>query len=59
MGECEKLYNVKSTLSIASLNLQSINPFEEFSTVINEIICIQGLWLYSECCTKICELLVY
>ena len=62
---CEKLHNVKSDLSIVSLNVQSINAkFDEFRIAFNEInkkhhvsiICIQESWLSSECCTKMFEL---
>ena len=62
---CEKLHNVKSNLSIVSLNVQSINAnFDEFRIALNEInkkhhvsiICIQESWLSSECCTKMFEL---
>ena len=62
---CEKLHNVKSDLSIVSLNVQSINAkFDEFLIALHEInkkhhvsiICIQESWLSSECCTKMFEL---
>ena len=58
---CEKVYTVKSNLSIVSLNAQSIRAkFDEFQIAMNEInkkhhvsiICIQESWLSSECCTN-------
>ena len=61
----EKLYTVKSNLSIVSLNAQSIRAkFDEFQIAMNEInkkhhvsiICIQESWLSSECCTTLFEL---
>ena len=61
----EKLYTVKSNLSIVSLNVQSIRAkFDEFQIAMNEInkkhhvsiICIQESWLSSECCTTLFEL---
>ena len=61
----EKLYTVKSNLSIVSLNAQSIRAkFDEFQIAMNEInkkhhvsiICIQESWLTSECCTTLFEL---
>ena len=61
----EKLYTVKSNLSIVSLNAQSIRAkFDEFQVAMNEInkkhhvsiICIQESWLSSECCTTLFEL---
>ena len=61
----EKLYTVKSNLSIVSLNAQSIRAkFNEFQIAMNEInkkhhvsiICIQESWLSSECCTTLFEL---
>ena len=62
---CEKLYTVKSNLSIVSLNAQSIRAkFDEFQIAMNKInkkhhvsfICIEESWLSSECWTKMFEL---
>ena len=62
---CEKLYAVKSNLSIISLNAQCIRTkFDDFQIAMNEInkkchigiVCIQESWLSTECCTKMFEL---